>query len=213
MTRPRRLLTVLGLIVLASSSGNAALAAARRKVPVQASLPSFASIEKIVRDHFKEKKYKPQTLISQGDVAPLFSRFEKAGWKVEDQKEILSQVLDDKDFMVQQLRLPDAENFVAQVSQYPEGYDRTDRLRRLPRGETFLYDLIRNPGGYNMIEYMALAPGGINMGDMLSEIPEGRNFNKATGRLYTYEQFVARLHESYDRAEASQKGSKKPRGG
>lgn len=184
-----------------SHAAGAAATAPEHQVP----LPAFSTIEKIVHDHFRKNHIDRRALLSRGEVQPLFAQFEKAGWKVEDEKDILDHVLADNDFMVQQLRTPQGRQFAAQIARYPEGYDRADRLRRLPRGERFLSDMVRGPDGYKLIEYMTMSPYGYNMGLMLSDTPDGRDFNQPTGRIYTSDQFLKRLRESYDRAEKKQR--------
>jgi hypothetical protein len=44
----------------------------------------------------------------------------------------------------------------------------------------------------------ATVKGGGNGGGPSGAAPGGRDFNRATGRIYTVEQLLARLQESYD---------------
>lgn len=190
----------LGVIVLVLGAAQVAGAA-----QPQEELPTYKEIAQLTRQQFAEKKLGQSTLISRGDVTPLFEQFAKLGWKVADQRAILEQVLPDNDFMVRQLRRSDAGRFVRNIEKDPQGYDRIDRMRRLPRGHIFLSDLITNPGGYKLIDYMTNSPGGYNLGTMVSKTPDGKNFNKATGRIYTVAQFEARLATSYQEELARRK--------
>jgi hypothetical protein len=198
--RRTRICAVVGVLTIAcvlASEGSRAADSKPAKAVAPNELPPFSVIEQIVRRHFADKHYGDKTLISQGDVAPLFPRFVKAGWQVADRDQIIGDVLPDNDFMVQQLRTPQGRAFAAQIARYPEGYDRADRLRLLPRGERFLSDMVRGPDGYKLIQYMDMTPGGQYLGVQLSRIPEGRDFNKPTGRIYTCPQLIQRLRQSY----------------
>jgi hypothetical protein len=190
----------LGVIVLVLGAAHVASAA-----QPQEELPPYKKIVQLTRQQFAEKKFGQSTLISRGDVTPLFEQFAKLGWKVADQRAILEQVLPDNDFMVRQLRRSDAGRFVRNIEKDPQGYDRIDRMRRLPRGHIFLSDLITNPGGYKLIDYMTNSPGGYNLGTMVSKTPDGKNFNKSTGRIYTVAQFEAQLATSYQQELARRK--------
>jgi hypothetical protein len=46
------------------------------------------------------------------------------------------------------------------------------------------------------------------MGEMISQAPHGQGFNQPTGRIYTEQQFIARLKQSYAKAEKSRKKTK-----
>ncbi len=84
-----------------------------------------------------------------------------------------------------------------QSCKYPDAYDRLDRLSRMPMGHQNVDALIAGPDGYKMIQYMTSTSGGRNLGQMLSQDPRGANFNSPTGRIYTADQFLQRLTESY----------------
>jgi hypothetical protein len=46
------------------------------------------------------------------------------------------------------------------------------------------------------------------MGEMISQAPNGQGFNKRTGRIYTEQQLIARLKQSYAKADKSRKKTK-----
>lgn len=160
--------------------------------------PEFSAVEQHVRSMLlKIPGYQKGDLLAQGDVFPLFAQLEQVGWKVADQAQIVKQILPDSDFVVVQLRTPRGQAFMRQVSRAPETYDRIDRFRRIPRGEKIIRQMIHDPGGYTLFQYMATTPGGINMGRQLSRTPNGVGFNEPTGRIYTGDQLIDRLKESY----------------
>jgi hypothetical protein len=101
------------------------------------------------------------------------------------------------DPLVKRLRSKEGKKFMRQAARYPQAYDRLDHLERLPDGQRILKQLIEGPDGYKLIEYLATAPGGKNMGQMLSSTPKGKKFNESTGRIYTQEQLLTRLKQSY----------------
>jgi hypothetical protein len=165
-------------------------------------LPPFSAIEKELDVHFQAiKDHQPQDLISRDQAAAVLKRLEKVGWQVADQDEILQQVLGEGDPLVKRLRTTAGKKFMRQAARYPQAYDRLDRLERLPDGQRILKQLIDGPDGHKLIEYLTEAPGGKNMGKMLSSAPKGGKFNQQTGRIYTQEQLLARLKESYAAAQ------------
>lgn len=52
-----------------------------------------------------------------------------------------------------------------------------------------------------MIEYLTTASGGIAMGNMLSQSPNGRDFNDATGRIYTMSLLLEQLEKDWAAAQ------------
>lgn len=171
-------------------------------------LPDFATIQKIVAETFSaESGHRPGDLIARGEVEPLFAKFEKAGWKVADRKEICQSLLSDQHVLVKKLHTQAGKKFMRQVADDPEVYDRLDRFVRLPRGERMLQDLIDGPDGYKLFDYMTKTSGGHELGKMLSNAPRGRDFNDETGRIYTVKMLDQRLKTSYARAEAQARGN------
>jgi len=164
-------------------------------------LPPFADVQRVVQAHFQAKPdYKPGDIIARGDIKPVFSALAQIGFEVADAKAILESVPADNDFLVTSLRSAAGRRFMQQVARYPMSYDRLDRLGRLPHGRQTVRDLIKGPDGYKMIDYMTTAHGGREMGKMLSKAPKGKDFNAPTGRIYTVDQLLKRLKQSYDKA-------------
>ena len=87
------------------------------------------------------------------DVAPLFKKLDKLGWKVADEKQIIGRVLSDNHSLVKQLRPLKGKKFMGQVSKSPAAYDRLDRLSKMPYGKRRVRELIDTPGGHKLIEY------------------------------------------------------------
>ena len=168
------------------------------KPPIK--FPTFIAVEASVRQYFASKKLQNDDLLSKGDVRPLFDVLAKQGWNVADREQIISQLLDDKYFMVLMFKKGAGRDFAHSCARFPGGYDRLDRLSRLPHGDTFIEGLIEGPDGYKMIEYMTETPGGDVLGQQVSNAPKGRNFNDPTGRIYTTTELLMRLRESYDAA-------------
>jgi hypothetical protein len=185
-----------------------ALAAALSSSPMlagQTQLPSFDKVEQCVQDHFASQSGRePNDLITRRDVQRVLDELKKLGWEVSDRKEIVEAALADDDWLAKRLQTNAGRKFMREMSSYPDGYDKLDRLRRLPDGQRILDRLIKGPDGYKMIDYLANEPGGREMGRMLSKAPKGKDFNQSTGRIYSADELVKRLKQSY---EAAQQGT------
>jgi len=146
-------------------------------------LPRFGDIAYVVERHFETIDMDPRDLITRSDVKPLFPKLKAAYWQVPDADKIIAQVPDDSEPWVLELTSTKAgQKFMRQVGTLPAGFDKVDRMCRMPHG---------------------LTPGGHNLGDMVSRAPKGRHFNDRTGRIYTQEELLARLRETYDEQIAS----------
>jgi hypothetical protein len=157
----------------------------------------MSEIEEIVLRHFRtDANYRAGDLITRDKVEPVLAKLREKGLPLPDAKQILDKVPSRNEFLPQQFRTAAGQKFMRQVSDYSGGYDRLDRLARLPHGEQTIRDLIRGPDGYKMIEYMTTAQGGKALGNQLSNAPLGKDFNEATGRIYTVDQLLARLEQS-----------------
>lgn len=129
-------------------------------------------------------------------IEPLLAQLRRTILPLPDAKQILQKVPAKDEFLAEQFRTPGGRKFMRQIARYDDGYDRLDRLSRLPHGKQTIIDLIRGPDGYKMLEYMTTTPGGLALGDQLSNAPKGKNFNEATGRIYTAEMLLKRLEQS-----------------
>lgn len=185
---------VTAFAVLSAALAVAAEPAAR---PRPKKLPKFAAVEKLVRGELVSEDRPAGDIVSQGDVAPLFAKLQKLGWTVGDWDDILAAVPADDNFIVQQLRGEGGQELMRAVQRYEGGYDRLDRLSRLSDGRQIVRDLVRGPDGAKLIQYLAEEQGGRETGRMLGRAPRGGQFNRPTERIYTADQFVARLRQSY----------------
>ena len=203
-----RAISVLVALTAAVTCPVSAIAAQAKNKP----LPEFPVIEKVVEEHFAELRgYKPGDILTRRDVTPLFAKLEKQGWKVADQAAILDSLLTDHDSLVRELRSRNGRPFMRQIGRLPEGYDRLDRLRKMPYGERRIRELIRNPGGWTMIAYMTTTPYGRNLSKQVARGRNGQNFDKATGRLYTAKDVLARLKKSHETELKRRAGKQQPK--
>jgi hypothetical protein len=197
----RRLVTcaALGLAALIAAPFASAAPPAAKAQGEQRPMPTWDQVDEIVKktlsDHYG---YQPGDIISQSDVEKVIVKLAALGWKPADADKLIKATHADNDFIVSRLRNPAGWNFMRHIATYPDGYDRVDRLLHMPRGEMMVADLITNPGGYKLFQYMTTSQGGIEMGRMLENIPSGHDFNDPTGRIYTAEKLLGRLHKSYD---------------
>lgn len=157
-------------------------------------------LEAAVTEHFgRQKDYKPEDLISRGEVEKLGKELAKLEMLPDDWRKVLDAVLPDSDELVRALRTPGGRAFMRKIAGQPGGYDRLDRLRNLPRGPQQLRDLINTPDGDKLVEYLTTTEGGKALGQQLSRSKGGRGFNESTGRIYTEADLLKRL-KAEDRA-------------
>lgn len=197
----RRWLLVLALVLLAGILALFCSAPAQgADEPQEKKLPTFKQVEKLVVGRFASDGREMTDLITRQEVEELFAELARLGWKVQDARELLAHVPDEGEYFVRQLRSKQGKTLMRDIAHMPLGYDRVDRISHLERGHRFVRDLVKGPDGYKLIEYMTETPWGKNMGNQLRGAPDGANFNKPTGRIYTAEQLLPILHESYEAA-------------
>jgi hypothetical protein len=177
-------------------------------------VPSFADVTEIVQKHFaKQRGYTPGDLITQSDADAAFKKLKAAGWEPEDAKKIRGSLVADNSLLARELRTPSGRAFVRPMAGNPQAFDRLERLTMLPDGASIIQRLVAGPDGYKLLEYMTSSSGGLELGRQLSNAPAGHNFNDPTGHIYTEEQFLARLRQSYPAAaKSSAKNSPTARG-
>ncbi|MBX9792649.1 MAG: hypothetical protein K2Y37_27425 [Pirellulales bacterium] len=203
MNGPRTVTTRLALLwagLSALAAGSAALATDPGfDAQGRSKLPKFGDIAAVIEGHFEELDMDPRDLVTRSDVQPLFPKLKAAGWQVPDADKIVELVPDDGEPWVLELTSTKAgQKFAREVGRLPAGFDKVDRMCRMPHGLTQLAGLINNPAGWKFFAYLSVSPGGHNLGEMVSRAPKGRNFNSRTGRIYTQEELLARLRETYD---------------
>jgi hypothetical protein len=172
-----------------------------------AKLPSFEEVEQAVARHFSTRKgYQPGDLIAQSDFDAIMDELKHLGWTPAGADQMRDAVLPDKSLLIQESRSTAGRNFMRRVGHNPQGFDRLEHLSRLINGRQTVQRLIQLPEGYKFMDYMTNTPGGREMGKMLSHDPGGKDFNEPTGRIYTEEQLLKALEQSYD-AHAAELGS------
>lgn len=166
-------------------------------------LPKFDAVNDVVERQLKTNRYyQTGDVLSRGNVEPIFGQLANLGWKVSDRQAILEQLLPDDDHLVRALRSPNNNDFMRHVGQVANGYgyDRLDRLSRMGDGEVIVSRLMQEPGGWNLIDIMSETREAPGMAQAFSMGPGGKDFTKPTGRIYTEQQLLARLKQSYDKA-------------
>ena len=165
-------------------------------------LPAFSKVEGVVRRHFATLPgYQSGDLISRGQVQPIFGAIDRLGWKVADEAAIINGVLSDSNYLVQEFRTPDGEEFMRKVTGTPLALDRLDQIARLPGGKLMVKDFLRFPNsqltftqksGFDVSRLARLQP--TNKPQVITQA----DLDKPTGRTYTVDALVARLRLSYD---------------
>src|SRR5690348_15129830 len=166
-------------------------------------LPKFDAVKAVVERQLRtSRRYQAGDVLSRGTVEPIFGQLANLGWKVSDRKAIVEQLLPDDYYLVRALRSPTNSEFMRQVGQVQNGYgyDRLDRLSRMGDGEIIVSRLMQEPGGWNLIDIMSETREGPGMAEAFSMGLGGKDFTKPTGRIYTEQQLLARLKQSYDKA-------------
>ena len=167
-----------------------------------AGLPQFGTVKATMHAYFASLPNRQKgDLISQGDVQPIFAVLQQLGWVVEDQKEILTMVLSDQDFLVRTLRSQRGERFMRQVANDKLIYDRLNRIVRVQGGQRMLEDLIKLPDGatYAKADRARAVPGLLDLlpKNRSGKTREIRDYNKPTGKIYTATQLIDRLETSH----------------
>ncbi len=167
-------------------------------------LPAFQHVEGMIRAHFEEAKLGPTGLVTREDVQALITKLGKAGWQVEDQQEILSRTLPESHVLVKTLRNKRGQRFTKKASKYKLLYDRLERISDVPGGKKLLRDLMKLPDAHRYARPRA-SRGVPDLVSLLPKTGDGKkrrvkDYHQPTGNLYTQEDVLARLKESYDRA-------------
>jgi hypothetical protein len=178
----------------------ASTAAAQSTQP--AKRPSFDAVTKSLTNYFASlKDYRAGDLVSQSVVEGALAHVaDTTGWKVSDQKEIVGRALADNSFLVSQLSTPGGRKFMRSLDKYGGSYPRLDRLSTVSGGQQFIKDMITRKDGYIMIEYLATTNGGRELGKMMAGAQHGVDLNKPTGRIYTADDLLNALKQSYGKS-------------
>src|SRR5262245_56550923 len=160
---------------------------------------SFDAVNKAFTDYFASlKDYRANDLVSQSVVESALTYVaDKSGWKVPNQKEIVGRTLADNSFLITQLSTPVGKKFMRSLDKYGGSYSHLDRLSTISGGQQFIKDMITRKDGYIMIEYLTTTSGGHELGRMMAGVPNGVDLNKPTGRIYTSDDLLAALKQSF----------------
>ncbi len=185
------------MLVLAIVAFSASAVAAPSADPPE--LPTFPEIKQAVASYFAAlPDYRSGDLLTQSRVRPVFDKLKAMGWDVADRDVLLNLVPDDNELFVRKLRgSPAGVKFMRSIAGYPYAYDRVDRLGRMIRADENIQSLINGPDSWKMLQYMTQTVWGSGLGKQLSRAPRGAQFNAPTGRLYTGQDFIDRLEQSY----------------
>ncbi len=193
-------LTVLAVITAASTQ-------TRADTPPPSDPLPFAEIETTVQRYFQASpSLQAGDIISRSQASEVFDSLAKRGWVTPSRRAIENRLLPDSHFLVRQLRSRRGTRFMREISHIPSGYDRLDRMSSISGGRKVVADLIRGKDGAQLIEYMTTTQGGRNLSAQLTNAKGGRNFAQPTRRIYTTEQLVQALRETY----GAEQGAAKP---
>lgn len=164
-----------------------------------AKLPNFDAVSKALTDYFASlQDYRAGDLLSQSIVEDALAHVaDTTGWKVPDQKEIVGRALADSSFLVAQLSTPAGRKFMRSLDKFGGSYPRLDRLSTIAGGQQFIKDMITRKDGYIMIKYLTTTSGGHELGKMMTGVQDGVDLNKPTGRIYTADDLLAALQQTY----------------
>ena len=161
-----------------------ATAEPKKKAKNKKPLPTFTAVREVVDRHFAEMPdFTPGDIISQGDLKPIFPESKKIGWNVRDEKELVSRVVDDQNFIVQLLRFKSGRKYMRKISVY----DPMDRASQLRGGKRLLRDLLKLPDGHEYLQVKP-TPGFRNLAQLLpknisGKSPKGIDYDKPTGTI------------------------------
>ena len=191
----RLLIVALLLVPMMSISFSSQVAwGAKKKKP----LPEFSTVAAAVKRHFETvPDFEPGDLIAEADVGPVFDQLQLMGWRIADRKAIEGLLPNESNFVTRQLRSKQGVKFMRKISSDPDGYERLYQLASLPNGNRLARDLIHGKGGHEMIDYMTTSKGGKNLTKMLAKTPHGKQIGKRSELIFTVDQLIARLKESY----------------
>jgi hypothetical protein len=172
--------------------------------------PEWSAVAARIDEHFKSvKEYRPGDMLSRGAVESLLAELAKLGWTVRDREAIMSQVTADKDLLVQQFSTPRGREFMRKVAQNPANFDHLHRLAQTSNGQRQVRDLMKLPNGPEVLAALASSPQGRDISRRIAAGPRTRNYDKPTGRIYTQQQLIVRLRESYAK-ELAERAKAKP---
>jgi hypothetical protein len=160
-------------------------------------ITSLEELSDLVGRHLASRAgHKPGCLISKSEVAPIISELRADGWSEAGLDRVCQAVLDDKHFLVRQLRSPQGQKFAAAVAKHKGAYDRLDRVSQAKGGQRAIANTILLPDGAGFWNPDS-KPGFANTVQMLPTRGGRRRskaeFSEPTGKIYTGEQLIEQL--------------------
>lgn len=203
----RRLFASITLVGFALGAMPSLCLAAKKPRP----MPTVEKVEEHTRRYLSGlEDYKPGDMLAQSQVEPLFAVLNQMGWNVSDQKKVLREISDDRDFLFQQFQSDRGRKFMRAIAKTPLAYDRLHRLCWTVGGGQAVKDIIRLPNGPEIVETLAGTSRGKDIGSRLSKAAKGADFNKPTGVIYSEDQLVERLKATYARDLAARNQAAQP---
>lgn len=191
--------SVLGFVVLAAMLLTGPVRGAQQSTP-----RDFSTISRAIDAWFeKQPEYQPGDLITRTQIETVLKKLEAAGVHVPDAQAISQLGLANDSFLVRELTTPAGRRFMHKLAHDPSAYSHLDRLSEIPRGQKTISDLIREKDGDKMIDYLSTTKGGQKMGSMMGSVSGGVDLNKATGRIYTVDDFEAVLNAALSKGASS----------
>ena len=186
----------------ANAEEPSAAAPKRPSVTRASNRPSPAVVRRMVADYFSNKAdYERGDLITRRDVQAILKQLRQRGIVPKDAKEILEAALPESHFLVELSRSTRGRRFLRKTKNEELIYDRLDRIAGVPNGQRMLRDLVKLPDAHRYAP-MRPARGTPSMLDLLpkrgsSRTRTIRDYSKPTGRIYTEDDLVKRLGDSF----------------
>ncbi len=164
--------------------------------------PSPAQVGHLVRKELGQREgYQAGDLINQADMKRVLKALTSKGWKPSDTKQLLADSLPENDPLVRVLSTRNGVTLMRKVSDDRLIYDRMDRVSRVSGGRRMLADITKLPDGEKVAK-MKRPRGVPGFLELLPKNSSGKvrsikNFRNETGRIYTEQQLIDRLQESY----------------
>jgi hypothetical protein len=163
--------------------------------------PSFDRVVAALNEYFASLKgYQPNDLLNQSRVEQALAHVtDVTGWEIPDREATVERALADNSFIASQLSTPGGRRFMRSIARHAGSYSRLDRLSTISGGQQLIKKLIGMKDGSDLIEYLSTTSGGRRLGAMMAGVEQGVNLNKPTGRIYTADDLLAALKESYEK--------------
>ena len=160
---------------------------------------NLIDVPKTVMEHFRSLDfYSTGDMITDQQVAPLFNKFEKLGWKIDDQEQILQKFVSTGSFLDQVMNSSRGKVFFRNISGFDRGMDQVERISVMKNGRSSIRQLVfAMPRGSDYIRAVATSKHGKILARLVRQSPNGQFFNQPTGKIYTEEELVHYFYSLY----------------